>query len=241
MNRGAIAETLVRLETAQKSARGASPYSQLINRPLGRRLACGAHLLGLTPNAVTLVSAICTLTGIALIGLGWRSLTAAAIIGVTLVLGYALDSADGQLARLHGGGSVSGEWLDHMVDCVKIATFHLAVFVGMWRSSELDPRWNALPLAFAVVADVTFFGKILNDQLRRNRGLLPGRQATDFAWYKRAVAAPRDYGVLAVAMFLWSVQAGFLAVYAALFVVSSTFLVVSLRRWYHEMRSLDPA
>jgi phosphatidylglycerophosphate synthase len=48
------------------------------------------------------------------------------LITVVLVLGYALDAADGQLARLRGGGSSLGEWLDHMIDSAKVVGPHLA-------------------------------------------------------------------------------------------------------------------
>ena len=86
---------------------------------------------GLTPNAVTGISAVftahrhraarrwCRRRG----RRGSRSTAC-------LVLGYALDAADGQLARLRGGGSPAGEWLDHMVDAAKISSLHLAVLIG---------------------------------------------------------------------------------------------------------------
>ena len=45
--------TLRRLRQAQKSAKGAPPYSLYINRPLGRIFAAAAYQIGLTPNQVT--------------------------------------------------------------------------------------------------------------------------------------------------------------------------------------------
>ena len=47
-------QTLTRLRAAQKPAgRGAPAYSVYVNRPLGRRIAARAHLLGLRPNQIT--------------------------------------------------------------------------------------------------------------------------------------------------------------------------------------------
>ena len=54
-------------------------------------------------------------------------------MSVLLASGYVMDSVDGQLARLRGSGSLSGEYLDHTVDCVKTATLHLAVLISWYR------------------------------------------------------------------------------------------------------------
>ncbi|WP_231979255.1 hypothetical protein [Tessaracoccus coleopterorum] len=54
---------------------------------------------------MTLVSAFFTLTGIALIALLPPGPVAALTVTSALVLGYALDAADGQLARLRGGAA----------------------------------------------------------------------------------------------------------------------------------------
>ncbi len=66
-----IAENIRALSRAQKSKAGAPLYSRIINRPAGRVLAAIAHRLGATPDQVTVLSALCTYSGIALIAL-WR-------------------------------------------------------------------------------------------------------------------------------------------------------------------------
>ena len=62
------------------------------------------------------------------------------------MFGYALDSADGQVARLTGGGSLLGEWLDHMIDSTKIAALHLAVLLHACRHTDLPAGWLLVPL-----------------------------------------------------------------------------------------------
>jgi phosphatidylglycerophosphate synthase len=154
---------------------------------------------------------------------------------------YALDSADGQLARLRGGGSIAGEWLDHMVDCVKLSTLHLAVLIGLVRTWDVDRRWYLLPIGFAVVANVKFFGKILNDQLRRLQA--PGGRLEALApigWAKLLLAAPSDYGLLALSFVLWGSAPVFTAAYAVMFLANLAFLLTGLPRWYAEMTALDP-
>ena len=101
--------TVRRLAAAQKGATGAPAYSRFVNRPLGRLFAALAFHAGLTPNAVTAVSAAFTTTGVALLALAPPSVPMGLAVAACLVLGYALDAADGQLARLRGGGSPAGE------------------------------------------------------------------------------------------------------------------------------------
>src|SRR5690348_14894922 len=117
-------EALTRLRSAQKPGAGAPPYSRWINRRLGRILAAAAYRARATPDAVTVLSAVFTFSGLSLVALvapvPWLGFAVTAL----LVLGYALDAADGQLARLLGGGSRSGEWLDHMVDVTKTCVLH---------------------------------------------------------------------------------------------------------------------
>lgn len=237
MSNPTYATVMARLDSAQKSSRGASPYSRLVNRPLGRRLASVAFLCGLTPDIVTVVSACFTFTGISLLALVPERWPVAIASTLALVLGYALDSADGQLARLRGGGSVAGEWLDHMVDCLKISAFHLAVLIGLYRFAELDVRWMLLPLAFSVAANVTFFGKIFNDQLRRNQAR-PSGSPPEFSRLQLALAAPRDYGLLVVSVILWAVPPVFVVAYLAQFAFSAAFLIAALPRWYAEMQRI---
>ncbi len=197
-------ELVSALAAAQKTTLGAPLYSRLVNRPLGRRFAALAHLLGATPDQVTAVSAVATFAGIAAIALApegawWWGVVVAAL----LVLGYALDAADGQLARLRGGGSLAGEWLDHVVDAAKIASIHLAVAVGAWRTGA-DGPWLLVPLAFSAVASTWFFTIILNDHLSRLAGGRDGQAAVAAGagggrtrGLARSLAAlPADYGVL---------------------------------------------
>ena len=107
---------------------------------------------GLTPNMVTALSAAFTGTGIALLALVRPSLPMGLAVTACLVVGYALDAADGQLARLRGGGSPAGEWLDHMVDAVKASSLHLAVLIGFYRFGTGEAEWLLLvPVGYCVV------------------------------------------------------------------------------------------
>src|SRR5688572_6062190 len=107
------AAAVERLASAQKGSRNAPAYSRWVNRPLGRRFAAMAYVAGLTPDRVTGISGCFTFARIGVLALADPHPLVGLLVGVLLVIGYALDSADGQLARLRGGGTLRGEWLDH--------------------------------------------------------------------------------------------------------------------------------
>lgn len=241
-DRGGIAQTLRRLFSAQKSAKGAPAYSRFVNRRLGRLIAAVAFHAGLTPNGVTAISAAWTFTGIAVLALVEPSLAMGSVVSICLVVGYAFDAADGQLARLQGGGSPAGEWLDHIVDCVKISSLHLALLIGMYRF-ELVERGPLLllPLGFSVVAATHFFAAILNDQLRRRHeiGSASTSPAASASVLRALVVAPTDYGLLCLVFVLLGMPSVFVVVYALLLAANLGYLVLAAPKWYGQMRGLE--
>lgn len=236
-----LGETLRRLSTAQKGAQGAPAYSRFINRRLGRLLAALAYHARLTPNAVTAISALFTASGIALIALVRPSWWLGVAVAACLALGYAFDSADGQLARLRGGGSPAGEWLDHMVDAVKVSSLHLAVLIGAYRFAVV-PRgpWLLVPLGFCVVAAVLFFGTMLNEALRERHGVRTRAQVTAQrpSILRSLVVVPTDYGLLCWVFLLLGAPLVFFGVYAALFVLTAGYLVLACGKWFREIGRL---
>lgn len=128
------------LRGAQKSSKGVSLYSRYVNRPAGRLLAAGAYRAGLTPNQVTMISALFTFSSIVAVALVEPSWWLGVAVYAGLVVGFAFDSADGQLARLTGRGGPDGEWLDHVVDCAKMILVHSAVLISFDRFGALPGR-----------------------------------------------------------------------------------------------------
>ena len=241
---GGFREALAGLRHAQKTSKGAPAYSRLVNRPLGRLLAAAAHTAGMTPNQVTAVSAAFTFAGIATICTETPSPASSVAVCLLLVAGYALDAADGQLARLRGGGSIAGEWLDHVVDAVKIASLHLAVLISWYRFGDRTDAQLLIPIGFQVTASVLFFVIILNDRIRRaQRGssaMILAGEGRSSTLYSLAVV-PTDYGLLCVSFVVMFWEAGFLWVYAALMAANAAFAVLALAKWYREMRAYDVA
>jgi phosphatidylglycerophosphate synthase len=238
-----LGDTLRRLSAAQKGAKGAPAYSRFVNRKLGRVLAALAFHARLTPNAVTGISAVFTGSAIAMLALVPPSWGMGIAVTACLVLGYAFDAADGQLARLRGGGSPAGEWLDHMVDAAKVSSLHLAVLIGMYRFETVERGPLLLvPIGFAFVSAVFFFGMILNEALRAEHGAATRAQPSGDrpSVLRSLLVAPTDYGVLCFVFVLLGAPAVFFAAYSLLFLATGVFLVLVSVKWFREMGRLAP-
>ncbi|CAD5933886.1 MULTISPECIES: CDP-alcohol phosphatidyltransferase family protein [Streptomyces] len=237
---GSTGTVLRELRGAQKSAKGVSLYSRYVNRPAGRLLAAGAYRAGLTPNQVTLVSALFTYTALAAVALVEPSWTLGLLVYAALAIGFAFDSADGQLARLTGRGGPDGEWLDHVVDCGKLVLVHTAVLISFYRFGELpSDAWLLLPLGFQLAAVVTFCAGLLREKL--GKAAVAGAPVASPVSRVRAVALlPADYGVFCLVFLLLGAPGAFRAGYAVLAVVHTLFLAAFLTKWFRELRALRP-
>lgn len=233
-------DTVRRLSSAQKTAaRGAPAYSVYVNRRVGRYLAAGAYRMGLSPNNVTAISAVFTFCAIGLLAIGEPSWLLGITVWLLLAVGYAFDSADGQVARLRGGGSASGEWLDHVIDAIKISTLHLAVLITAFTHFALtDPALLLVPIGFTAVAAVSFFAMILNDLLKAKHAPLAPPSTAPRTVLRSLLGVPTDYGVLCLAFVLLGAPPLFFGVYAVLFVANALYLALALAKWFRDMTAL---
>jgi phosphatidylglycerophosphate synthase len=215
-----------------------------VNRRFGRILAAVSYRFSLPPTPVRLISGACTATGIALVAAVRPSPVLAIAVSALLVLGYALDSADGQLARLRGGGSPAGEWLDHVLDAAKTSALHLCVLIGWYRFYDLDrPALLLVPIGYAVVGAVLFFAMWITDQMRRwNPDLAPKpADASGTAVLRSLLVIPTDYGVLILAFVTFAWPAVFATIYTLLFTGTALFLLAALPKWFREVSTFPAA
>ncbi len=238
-----LSHTVRRLAAAQKGAHGAPAYSRFVNRPVGRVLAALAFHRGMTPDAVTATSAVLSFSAIATVAIAPHTWWVGVLVALGLALGYALDSADGQLARLRGGGTPAGEWLDHLVDAAKTVSIHLAVLVGLFRQGEVGQDWLLVPIAFAVADVVYFSAMLLNEALRTAHGAptRAARKAGPASVVRSLVVLPTDYGTLCLVFVLLGSAPVFLAGYGFLAVCTAGFVLAALPRWRREMSRLGTA
>lgn len=233
-------EAFSSLKAAQKGhARGAPAYSVYVNRRIGRVFAAFAYTRGWTPNQVTAISAVHTFIGIALLIALPPSWWSGLLIALLLACGYAWDSADGQVARLRGGGTAAGEWLDHFVDAAKLSLLHLAVLIGLWLHTPLrDTPWLLVPLAFSAVATITFFGMLLNDLLKASRSVASSHSRGGGTLLRSTILLPTDFGVLCLVFVLWGWTGSFIVAYTLLAAAALAFLILASVRWFREMKNL---
>ncbi len=132
--------------------------------PLARRL----HTAGVTPNSVTLLGFAITFSGCALLAAD-RPLAAA----IVLLIGTLADSLDGQLARLSGGGTRFGAFLDSTVDrLADAALLGAATSIGAAHADWLL-FWSALVALVASFVVSYTRAKAESLGLTANVGLAP--------------------------------------------------------------------
>ncbi|MBA3283193.1 MAG: CDP-alcohol phosphatidyltransferase family protein [Acidimicrobiia bacterium] len=229
---GRVRLALAKLGGAQKSNVGVPAYLRFVNRRLGGWLAAAGYGLGLTPNHLTAVSAAFSAAAIAALALVEPSGAVAVLVTLSLLLGYAFDSADGQLSRVRGDGKPSGEWLDHVVDVAKTASLHAAVAISLARFADIDDGWLLVPLAYGVVNITFFFGMMLRDQL----GGRPSSEGAGAGSTARSVVLlPMDYGTLCLVFLTLAEPMVFLAVYSGLAAVTLAFTARTFIKTYRTL------
>jgi phosphatidylglycerophosphate synthase len=230
-----------RLAGAQKPTASISVYLRFVNRKAGGVLAAVGYALRLTPTQVTLLSSAASFTGIAVLILHRSTVAAGIAVSLLLLLGYALDSADGQLARVQGSGSKAGEWLDHVTDIAKISLLHSAVAIAVLRNFELDSLlYLAVPVIFLVANVSQFFGMMLRDKLTEANRSQPGATGSSsmlVGW----LLMPMDHGSLALAFLVLGVHELFLWAYGFLALCTLLFSARSLTKAYRGLLRGQPA
>ncbi|MBG6238875.1 phosphatidylglycerophosphate synthase [Mycetocola sp. CAN_C7] len=231
MNRYQVATA--ELASSQKSGAGVPAYLRWVNRGLGRRAAAVAYVAGLSPNAVTLISGMLSVGGmVVLVFLPMSALSAVAAM-VLFLAGYALDSADGQLARLTNRGSIAGEWLDHVVDSLRLPLVHLAIALCLWRAGL--PDWSVVvALLFLVLSSSWFFAQTLAGKLSA-KAADDGSAAEGTPDWVSFAKIPYDVGTLYVVVAALAYPPLFLVLYTGLFVVTAAVAAASLRRKYRAL------
>lgn len=227
-------QNLQRLRDAQKPGAGVPAYTRWINRRLARHVAATAAALRVSANGVTALSGLLSLAALVVLVLAPVTWWSGLVVAAGLALGYVLDSADGQVARLTGTGGPSGEWLDHVVDAIRTPAIHLAVAVAVWRHSEY-PIWvAAIGFAFALISTGQFMSQILAEQLRKKANVASpmGRGII-----KSFAILPNDMGTLCWIFALWGAVPVFAVAYTLLAVANGVHSLVSMRRKFVTLRA----
>jgi len=228
--------SFVALGESQKPQPGVSFYTLYLNRRWGRVLGAGANALGMTPNMVTIVSALCSVAAMVIIAVPEASVLAGLLAGGLLMLAFAFDSADGQVARLQGASSRSGEFLDHVLDCAVKIGLHSAVLIA-WYNAGREGAVLLIPLLFLFSSVVFYFGGILllkmREQGRSSRE--PAFEAAGVNPLRAFLLLPVDFGVVAASFLVWGWSSASLSAYTALAIAQTAFLLLFAVRWRREL------
>lgn len=201
-----------------------------------------ASRLGMTPNMLTVLSGVLVIVAVELmlsVGIGhWAS-----AIGVfsLMVISYALDCADGQLARATGQCSKFGAWLDHVVDAGKIFVIHGSIgwmLLGSMREHGYSQLWCFLGMMINMAGSALYFfawnykvmiagqGLIarLTDESEqsRMRMLQFSQQFTDYGWFPLLFILLFDPQKFALAYFLYG--AGTFVIFMAYIAISARYM-----------------
>ena len=231
---GGYTMAIAELRNRQKSSAGVSYYSRWVNRPGGRALAALAYACRLTPNQVSLLSGGATGTAVLLVATLPPSPSAGLFIWILLAAGFMLDSADGQLARLRGSGSLAGEWLDHVIDAGKMVALHAAVLISWYRFFDVPGLMLLIPLAFQFCAVLMFMGGTLTELLKRTAGL--GGSTRPPSTWRSILLIPVDYGVFCLVFLFYGAPSLFVGLYSALTATAGCFALMLLVKWFKELK-----
>lgn len=226
------------LSLAQKAKKGVPLYTLYLNRPAGRVVAAALRNTRFRPNHVTFAGAVLTYGALLWLAFGSGAGAEFALVGVALAVGFILDSADGQLARLQGRSSRLGEWLDHVLDSGRIVVLHGAVFCFLLRATDIPPLWLAVLCgSFLFANSAIFFAGALFDQLNRQSAPPAAGGAPDArSLLKRSfLTLPVDYGTTCLVMVAVPWTGLFLPCYAVLALCHCLFCAAYLAKFYRTL------
>lgn len=225
------------LDAAQKTGQGVPAYTRWVNRRGARLVAAVGFASGWTPNMVTAMSAFFSVAGMILLLAYPPTMWLGLPVALLLAAGYLFDSADGQLARLSGLSSMTGEWIDHVVDAFRSPAIHLATAVAVMLHRP-DIWWLAVvAIVYSLVTSGQFLSQILAETFVRKVGRKQNRGGDLRSW----VLLPTDPGTLCWSFILWGIAPVFAVVYVSLAVIAAVHSGVSLRRRYRDLAALDAA
>jgi phosphatidylglycerophosphate synthase len=230
----------VRLIAGVRGHAGVSLYGRQVNRRLGGVLASAAYRMQLRPNQVTVASGLTSAVAIAVLALVRPSLLSGVAVWLLVALAYALDSADGQLARLRGGGTVSGEWFDHVLDAGRVVALHCGVLVMVYRFYDSRDAL-LLPLLYVILASVLFAaGTLAEIFLREHRTPRITSEPAPAVTLRGLLLLPLDLGVLALGFVFIRDQSIFLGIYGTFLVLSAVVGTALLTKWFRQLSGVVP-
>jgi phosphatidylglycerophosphate synthase len=204
--------------------RGGGLFTETVSQRIGAQISVLAHRRGIPPTALTLANLVLGLGAAALVMFLHRPATALPVGLAALLLwhlAYALDCADGQLARVTGQTSPAGARVDVLCDVALQIALVAAVSTVAGRYDPVPP---ALIAAFAGTWLVNLITSILQ------QGAAAASLVSSGSPVVRLVKLIRDYGavVTVVALTLTFIPEWTVWLMVAFTALNGLFLLVSI-------------
>ncbi|WP_405101736.1 CDP-alcohol phosphatidyltransferase family protein [Micromonospora sp. NBC_01412] len=210
--------------------RGGGLFSESISQWLGAVFALVAQRLGIRPTAVSIANLVLGLaTSVTVVALAGRVAAGdvpAWVVGLAALVGwqvaYALDCADGQLARVTGQGSAAGARVDVLCDVAAQIALVAALSATAVAQHPETPSW--LVAVFAGTWMVNLVTSVMQS------GPNAASMVTSTSLPVRLVKLIRDYGavIFVAGLVLAFAPALVLWVIVAFTIVNGGFLLASI-------------
>ncbi|MEH0936804.1 CDP-alcohol phosphatidyltransferase family protein [Micromonospora psammae] len=210
--------------------RGGGLFSESVSQWLGAAFALVAQRLGLRPTALTITNLVLGLaTSVTVVALAGRVAAGdvpAWVVGLVALVGwqvaYALDCADGQLARVTGQGSAAGARIDVLCDVAAQIALVAALGATAVAQRPATPTW--LVALFAGSWMVNLVTSVMQS------GPNAASMVTSTSLPVRLVKLVRDYGavIFVAALVLMVAPALTFWVVVAFTIVNGGFLLASI-------------
>ena len=179
------------------------------------------------------MSFLVTCAGVVVIALLPARFELMVVAYLLLAFAYVLDSADGFVARLTHTASSAGEWLDHVLDAIKVCLFHGALLVVFMRA-DIGDYIGVLVALIALSAHLCmFFAETLFLKLSVESRAGEPRGPTQLG---RLIFFPLDWGVMIMVVMLTPWYDAFLLAYGALAMLLMTALLTRSVRYFRRLR-----
>ncbi|SCL22170.1 CDP-alcohol phosphatidyltransferase [Micromonospora nigra] len=225
-----VAEARPTVADFHRVNRGGGLFSESVSQWLGAVFAVVAQRLGLPPTALTITNLVLGLatsvTVVALAGPVAAGDVPAWAVGLLALVGwqvaYALDCADGQLARVTGQGSAAGARVDVLCDVAAQIALVAALAATAVAQEPATPTW--LVAIFAGTWMVNLVTSVMQ------AGPNAASMVTSTSLPVRLVKLIRDYGavIFVAALVLAFAPALVLWVVVAFTIVNGGFLLASI-------------
>lgn len=238
MNLKSIKNNYRSLKASQKKGAGTPAYTRFVNRFLGRVIASCLAGSNISPNAVSIISALFTYSAFILfLIIPSISFLHSLVLVMFLFFGYALDSADGQLARLQKKQSKQGEWLDHTLDAFKIPLSHAVAIFYIYTHAGLTTKTLLIfYLLIISLASANFLSGILKSKLIDKKANVNNSNSEKASIVRSFITLPLDYGTFIILfIFTFNVKL-FTHIYYIWGIIFILYSILLLLKSWNELR-----